>query len=99
MRKCWIQHPETGKLIPADEYVRPTTGAAPSVIGDIKPYKSTIDGSMIGSRSHHRQHLREHGCVEVGNEKLKNPYRKDHNPDSREIKRDIARSIEELSRR
>jgi hypothetical protein len=37
-------------------------------MGDIKPYKSMIDGSMIGSRSHHREHLRQHGCVEVGND-------------------------------
>lgn len=36
--------------------------------GDIKPYRSMIDGSIIGSRSKHREHLRAHGCIEVGNE-------------------------------
>ena len=41
---------------------------APMVQGDITPYRSMIDGSMISSRSHHRTHLRDHGCVEVGNE-------------------------------
>lgn len=35
---------------------------------DIKPYKSMIDGRMITSRSQHRAHLKENGCVEVGNE-------------------------------
>ena len=35
---------------------------------DIHPYQSQIDGSIITSRSKHRQHLREHGCVEVGND-------------------------------
>jgi hypothetical protein len=38
------------------------------VLGDIKPYRSMIDGSMIESRSKHRTHLRDHNCIEVGNE-------------------------------
>lgn len=38
------------------------------VIPDIKPYKSMITGEMITSRSQHREHLKVHGCVEVGNE-------------------------------
>lgn len=39
------------------------------VMGDIAPYKSMIDGSVISSRSTHRAHLRAHGCIEIGNEK------------------------------
>lgn len=39
------------------------------VMGDIQPYISQIDGSVINSRSKHRTHLRDHGCIEVGNEK------------------------------
>lgn len=35
---------------------------------DIKPYQSMIDGTMITSRSQHRNHLRRHNCIEVGNE-------------------------------
>ncbi len=35
---------------------------------DITPYKSMIDGRMITSRSQHRAHLKENGCIEVGNE-------------------------------
>ena len=42
--------------------------SAPMVMTDIQPYKSMIDGSMITSRSQHRAHLRQHGCIEVGNE-------------------------------
>lgn len=42
----------------------PNSGVMP----DIQPYKSMIDGSIINSRSTHRDHLRSHGCVEVGNE-------------------------------
>jgi hypothetical protein len=36
--------------------------------GDIAPYKSMIDGSMITSRSMHRRHLKANGCEEVGND-------------------------------
>ena len=42
----------------------------PMVMPDIAPYQSMIDGSMITSRSVHRDHLRQHGCIEVGNEKM-----------------------------
>lgn len=41
---------------------------APMVIGDIAPYISQIDGSIIESRSKHRAHLKQHGCFEIGNE-------------------------------
>jgi hypothetical protein len=43
---------------------------APMVADDIQPYRSMCDGSMITSRSQHRAHLRQHGVVEVGNEKI-----------------------------
>lgn len=38
------------------------------VMGDIQPYISQIDGSIIESRSKHRNHLKSHGCIEIGNE-------------------------------
>ena len=38
------------------------------VMGDIQPYKSMVTGEMISSRSHHREHLKAHQLVEVGNE-------------------------------
>ena len=43
--------------------------SAPNVMEDIKPYKSMVTGEMISSRSRHRAHLKEHNCIEVGNEK------------------------------
>ena len=44
------------------------------VIPDIKPYRSMIDGSLITSRSVHRSHLKQHNCIEVGNDSsLRNP--------------------------
>ena len=35
---------------------------------DIQPYRSMADGSIITSRSKHREHLKAHNCIEVGNE-------------------------------
>lgn len=46
---------------------------APMVAADIQPYQSMCDGSMITSRSQHREHLRRHGVIEIGNEKMKAP--------------------------
>lgn len=48
------------------------TITAPSmVIEDIQPYKSMVTGEMITSRSRHREHLKEHGMIEIGNDKIK----------------------------
>ena len=47
--------------------------SAPMIMPDIAPYRSVIDGSEITSRSRHREHLRAHGCIEIGNEKPRPP--------------------------
>lgn len=44
--------------------------SSPMVMRDIAPYKNMINGEMISSRSEHRELLRKHNCVEVGNEKM-----------------------------
>ena len=38
----------------------------PMIMPDINPYQSMIDGSMITSRSLHKEHLKRNNCVEVG---------------------------------
>jgi hypothetical protein len=65
MRRRWIQ--KNGELIevPAD-YVQAPSG--PMIMPDIQPYRSQLDGSVVTSRSRHRELLRAHGCIEVGNE-------------------------------
>lgn len=40
------------------------------VMPDIQPYRSMATGERIKGRSHHRQHLKDHGLVEVGNERV-----------------------------
>ena len=42
--------------------------ALPMVLKDIQPYRSMVDGSWITSRSQHREHLKKHNCVEVGDQ-------------------------------
>jgi hypothetical protein len=44
---------------------------APMVMPDLQPYRSPLDGSIVSSRSSHRAHMREHGVIEVGNERPK----------------------------
>ncbi len=61
MRKTWVQHPITHKLIPKDEYVRPTNMHA--IHGDIDPFVSTVDGSIIDSRKKLREHNVRFGVV------------------------------------
>lgn len=49
-------------------------GESPQYMKDIEPYKSTLDGTIINSRSAHKAHLRINGCIEVGNEKIEKKY-------------------------
>lgn len=68
MRKRYVQKFIDGKWQLVEGASR-SRSAAPYVIPDISPYRSTITGETIGSRSIHRAHLKQHGCIEVGNEK------------------------------
>jgi len=86
-RQSWVQCRHTGELIPKDEYYSSQESDAPYVMGDIDPYQSMIDGSMIQGRRQHREHLRQHGCIEVGNEKL--TPKKPTAPSRDEIRRDL----------
>jgi hypothetical protein len=49
------------------------TVRAPFVMRDIGEYKSPLDGTMITSRSEHREHMRVHDVIEVGNERMPSP--------------------------
>lgn len=70
MRQRWIY--VNGEAVPAEEFI--PEPVAPLVMPDIKEYRSMVDGSIITSRSRHREHLRQHGVIEIGNEKF--PVRK-----------------------
>lgn len=68
----WRYDPAVGKMIPSDEWHEKygfPSYPAPMVISDIAPYRSAVTGERIVGRRQHRDHLRDHGLVEVGNEK------------------------------
>lgn len=67
MRRRWIQI--DGELVEVDQdYAQEPVGQGPLVMGDIQPYQSMVDGRMIEGRRQHREHLRAHRLIEVGNE-------------------------------
>ena len=69
MRRRYVYDKRHDKMIEVTELEPPTKArSGPEIMPDIKPYISQIDGSTINSRSRHREHLREHGCIEVGND-------------------------------
>lgn len=68
IRGSFVWDPVSHSMIPKEEYREMVDVQAPMVMGDIQPYKSMVTGEMITSRSVHREHLRQHKLVEVGNE-------------------------------
>ena len=98
MRHRWVYI--NGEAIKVTEDYKPEPRKTDwRVMPDIQPYKSMIDGREITSRSRHREHLRAHGCIEIGNEtkyinKEKGPMQ---SPEG--LKRQIAEIANEKLRR
>ncbi len=57
-----------GEMVELDLDTPLSPRKGPYIQSDIAPYRSVITREPITSRSEHRAHLRQHGCVEVGNE-------------------------------
>lgn len=57
-----------GELVELDLDAPLPPRKGPYIQGDIAPYRSVITREPITSRSQHRDHLRAHGAIEVGNE-------------------------------
>lgn len=58
----WVQCPETGKLIPKEEFERPEVDA-PAVMGDIESFVSPITKEVISDRGQLRRHMKKHGVT------------------------------------
>lgn len=91
-----------GECIPKSEAIRRDAVAAaanvsdlprPYIIGDNVCYRSMVDGSMITGRRQHRDHMREHGVIEVGNEKVSSAPKSASRPG--EVAADIKTAIEQ----
>ena len=74
---------------------RSDTLSAPMVMRDMAEYKSPIDGTMVTSRSHHREHMRAHDVIEVGNERMPQP-RPEPEINRRELGEAIKRHLDEV---
>lgn len=106
IRGRWIFDRQLMELVPAAEfYARKYADtkasdkiAAPMVIGDTQPYRSVIDGSVIGGRRQHRDHLKAYGCIELGNE-MPTPRAGPTRPPKHEVIEDIKRSMEDSNLR
>ena len=67
------------------------------ILKDIGEYTSPLDGSRISSRSSHREHMRQHDVIEVGNEPIGNMSKAaDAQPTTREIGEAVKRRVEEV---
>lgn len=65
---------------------------AAAVLADINPYRSMATGEMIMGRRQHREHLKNNGLIEVGNEKMTS---KPRAPEAN-IKADIAQAVHKV---
>lgn len=66
MRRRYVQI--DGELVEVTNDYVGEPRASHYVMPDIQPYQSQVTGEMITSRSQHREHLKTHRLVEIGNE-------------------------------
>lgn len=66
--------------------------AAAYVMSDMAPYISPLDKSVITSRSAHRDHVRDHGVLEVGTQPMGSMKREERAPMPR-VGHDIVRAM------
>ena len=95
-RGSYVFDKETGELIPKSEYYGSSTVNAPMVLNDIQGYKSMQTGEWIGSRSTHREHLKAHRLIEIGNETKAHLTKQAPKVDREALRRDIHQSMQKL---
>ncbi|MBF0625110.1 MAG: hypothetical protein HQL82_09925 [Magnetococcales bacterium] len=69
MRRCYVWDRRKQTFVDAATYWadRRSGGAGPTVISDLEPYRNMVDRRWIGGRRQHREFLKTHDLVEVGN--------------------------------
>lgn len=80
-----------------EEKQKNTRLEAPRVMSDIQGYISQVDGSWIDSRSKHRDHLKRHNMIELGND-VPMKHREITPSEERKRKETIARQVYEKLR-
>lgn len=89
MRRSFVQDPETLELVPKEDWVSSAQKTA-YVVPDIKGYQSMATGEWISSRSKHREHLRQHRLIEIGNERIEH---KPKGPDRAAIRKSVEEAV------
>lgn len=93
-RETWRYDPATGRMVQVGADA-PRTAIAPAVIRDDMPaLVNHADGRTYDSKSNFRRATKAAGCVEIGNERLRDTRRVDLPP----MRESIRRAIAELSR-
>lgn len=80
----------SGRWVSIDKLKKSRRTNGVMVLGDLEDYRSVITGETISGRRAHRDHLKQHGCIEVGNEFVP-PSRTELPP----VADDIRRAIEQ----
>lgn len=98
-RGSWVMR--NGKLIPkhlaaaeAARSVQRSDLPCPYVVPDVPEHRNMATGEMVTSRSRHREILKEHNLIEIGNEAM--PTTRDLGPKKGEIAKEIKETIEQL---
>lgn len=68
MRRVYRWDPERKRMYEVIYETPPEI--VPQAMPDIAPYRSMVTGEMITGRAQHREHLKRHDCIEVGNERI-----------------------------
>jgi hypothetical protein len=91
MRRRFVMR--EGRLVELDLDAPLPPPVAPYVQTDLRPYRSMRTGEVIRGRTEHREHLRRHDLIEVGNERLPPAPRPGPAPGeiAGDIKRELAR--------
>jgi hypothetical protein len=76
-----------------------SNGSNLQVMRDIAGYKSLETGEFIGSRSAHRDHLRAHGLIEIGNERMPQKSDAPTRAERHEMGMTVKRTLEQLRAR
>lgn len=65
MRRKWIQDPVTHKMVEVGTNHQVSSRKTASIQGDIQPFVSSVDGTVIGSRRTLREHNRRNGVIQA----------------------------------
>lgn len=72
--------------------------SAPQVMPDNTCYRSMQTGEMITSRTQHKNHLKQHGLIEVGNEKMEQKPFTRTRKEKQELRQEIAARLDAAPR-